>query len=323
MCLVAGAWPLTPYSIVEVWLGAAGIFAAMAVGVVPLGHVRGVRHAVLGISVVVGAVLLAACRTVEGLVLTSLGLVVASQFAAYAYPFRQLRVVVPGIVAGLTVGMVVSPVSFSPTMWIVLVTTVVVSAGAFGYVLEMLRWSSTTDDLTGALTRRLFQQMLQREIDQVRSDGGAVCVVAVDLDAFKSLNDTHGHAAGDAALVRLVDAWRQVLHGRDAIARTGGDEFAVLLTGTDESRGAAAVAAARALTDVPWSAGIACLRVTDRGIVVGVPDGAEIGSPVRTIDADALLARADDQLYLAKSRDRRRRQGDKAGDTISPAPAAW
>ena len=339
MCLISGVWPLTPSSIVEVWRTAAGIFAAMALGMVLLGRVPGVRHVVVVVSVTTGAVLLAACQTVEGLVLTSLGLVVASQFAAYAYPFRQLRVVIPGIVVALTVGMLASPVPFAPTVWVVLVTTVAVSAGTFGYLLELLRWSSTTDDLTGALTRRLFQQMLEREIDQVRSEGGALCVVAVDLDAFKHLNDTHGHAAGDAALVRLVDSWRQVLHGRDAIARTGGDEFAVLLTEADEARGAAVVATVRALTDVRWSAGVVCLRSADHGTMVRVvgsaggtepagddgpvgDEGRSGGIPAGDLDAEALLARADDQLYRAKARDRRRRHDDAVSE-IRSAPSVW
>jgi diguanylate cyclase (GGDEF)-like protein len=88
---------------------------------------------------------------------------------------------------------------------------------------------SRTDPLTGALNRRGFEERLAAELDDARRHARCASLVLLDLDEFKLVNDTRGHAAGDELLVWVVAALGAALRDRDAIGRLGGDEFAVLL----------------------------------------------------------------------------------------------
>ena len=85
------------------------------------------------------------------------------------------------------------------------------------------------DSLTGLANRRTFEAELQREWTLTNRDGVNSYVVVADLDGFKAINDTHGHAIGDAALRHVAHAMRSITRATDVVARVGGDEFAVLL----------------------------------------------------------------------------------------------
>lgn len=98
-----------------------------------------------------------------------------------------------------------------------------------GRMQEHLVIQAATDPLTGALNRRALQVRLDQERARVQVDGGSFALVTFDLDHFKLLNDTHGHAAGDATLIGVVTSARQLLRPIDAIARLGGEEFCLLL----------------------------------------------------------------------------------------------
>ncbi len=100
-----------------------------------------------------------------------------------------------------------------------------------------LRRLADTDPLTGALARRRFLEVCAR--DWPRRPGQRACLLMLDLDRFKLVNDSHGHAAGDAALIAFVAACRSALRSLDAVGRLGGEEFAVLLVETDPADGAA------------------------------------------------------------------------------------
>jgi diguanylate cyclase (GGDEF)-like protein len=142
-----------------------------------------------------------------------------------------------------------------------------------------------TDPLTGAANRRGFGERLAALT--ARPDEPLVLAM-LDLDHFKRWNDAHGHAAGDALLQDCVRAWRELLRGRDHLARWGGEEFAVLLDRCSREEAVVVVERLRAATPhgVTCSAGIA------------VWDGAESG--------DALFRRADKALYSAKAEGRDR-----------------
>jgi diguanylate cyclase (GGDEF)-like protein/putative nucleotidyltransferase with HDIG domain len=100
---------------------------------------------------------------------------------------------------------------------------------------------SRTDWLTGALNRRGFEERLEIELADARRRGAPLALALIDLDHFKEINDTRGHAAGDELLCWVVGSLREGLRARDTIGRLGGDEFALLLD--DDDAGARATVA--------------------------------------------------------------------------------
>jgi len=89
------------------------------------------------------------------------------------------------------------------------------------------------DPLTGLFNRQQMQHLLERECDRHQRSGTGFCVALIDLDHFKSVNDTHGHPVGDEVLVNFAKAAQTVLRTTDVICRWGGEEFLVLLVDTD------------------------------------------------------------------------------------------
>jgi diguanylate cyclase (GGDEF)-like protein len=146
-----------------------------------------------------------------------------------------------------------------------------------------LRLAAATDPLTGLLNRRAFEQRCGQELARARRTGEAFAALLIDVDHFKNINDRHGHAAGDEALVELARALTRELREVDSVARIGGDEFAVLLPGTGAAEVRATAERLIARADVTISVGAA---------VYGV-DGHTI---------DELARAADAALYEAKGR---------------------
>jgi diguanylate cyclase (GGDEF)-like protein len=162
-----------------------------------------------------------------------------------------------------------------------------------------LRRASLTDALTGWLNRRALHDIARREFRRARRTGTPLFFITFDLDHFKSVNDRYGHGIGDIALCHVTALSAQALRGYDALFRTGGEEFAVLVGGGS-------------MADV---AGIA-QRL--RELVAGTPlqtQGLEITMTVSVglaaaRDGDAqwedVLRRADEALYHAKQHGRNR-----------------
>jgi diguanylate cyclase (GGDEF)-like protein len=164
-----------------------------------------------------------------------------------------------------------------------------------------LRALARNDHLTGLLTRREMDRLLGEEIVRSQRYGHPVSLVLVDLDYFKQVNDTYGHAAGDAALRWVAAMVIQCARDTDRAARYGGDELAILLPETDDL--GAAVLAERLrgrvagsrfpLPDGALSGGDGFLSLT-LSIGVSSLSGAADGT------AGDLVARADAALYQAK-----------------------
>ena len=97
---------------------------------------------------------------------------------------------------------------------------------------------SRTDALTGAMNKFAFQEFTEAELERVRRYPHPLSIAYIDLDNFKAVNDTHGHAEGDRVLKTVVEALQTVMRKTDAVARLGGDEFAVVMieTNPDEVR---------------------------------------------------------------------------------------
>jgi len=145
-----------------------------------------------------------------------------------------------------------------------------------------LREESRTDLLTGLANRRRWEELAPLELARALRHGHPLSVVYLDLDDFKALNDTKGHAAGDAVLQSVARRWRQLVRAPDLLARVGGDEFAVLLGGPDEAeaRAAANRLIEAAAPDAVVSAGVAQWRTSET--------------------LTDLSARADADLYASK-----------------------
>ncbi|MEQ9337011.1 MAG: diguanylate cyclase, partial [Miltoncostaeaceae bacterium] len=105
---------------------------------------------------------------------------------------------------------------------------------------------ATTDALTGLANHRAFQERLRTEVARAHRYQRPLAVVVFDLDGFKLVNDTHGHAAGDRALAEVAGRLRSLARPGDVLARTGGDEFAWILPETDSMGGYSAAERARA-----------------------------------------------------------------------------
>jgi diguanylate cyclase (GGDEF)-like protein len=148
---------------------------------------------------------------------------------------------------------------------------------------------AATDGLTGLPNRRSLDQLLNAQLAMAQREGRPFSVLMLDLDHFKAVNDTHGHAVGDAVLRGFAQRIQAQLRRSDVCARYGGEEFCVVLPGTADAlaldageRLRRAVAGAPLAPKVPVtvSVGVATWRAGD--------------------DAAALLARADEALYTAK-----------------------
>jgi diguanylate cyclase (GGDEF)-like protein len=156
-----------------------------------------------------------------------------------------------------------------------------------------LRRSARMDALTGLPNRALYGDLLAGALARLERHGGMVCVMYLDIDDFKIINDTLGHGAGDDILVELGRRLTSVLRPTDTLARFGGDEFVILCEDLG-SVGEAEHLAARmvAATTEPW-------EIQGRFMSVHVSIGLAMTDSART-EASALLGDADAVMYLAK-----------------------
>lgn len=155
---------------------------------------------------------------------------------------------------------------------------------------DRLHVQADTDPLTGLANRRAFAAQLAVAIEESRREGQPLCVVTIDLDHFKAVNDLHGHGTGDLALQHVAERIRLMARGNDTIARLGGDEFAWILPETP-----LATAAERA-GFLRERIGGAPIANTDLAITASL--GVTHLAPGD--DSGALLARSDAALYEAK-----------------------
>lgn len=170
---------------------------------------------------------------------------------------------------------------------------------------EKLERMAQTDPLTGACNRRRFMEVARRELARAGRYDNPLSLVVMDVDYFKRINDTYGHAFGDDVLKAVVAACMEALRENDVFGRVGGEEFAVVCV---ETTGEEAVQVAqrlrRRLTNLPLETSRTPLRVTASFGVASRREGDE--------RLKELFQRADEALYRAKAAGRNRVAEEKA-----------
>ncbi len=207
--------------------------------------------------------------------------------AVYAFYFYRLPIAAleaAWIAAAAALGQALTSEGGFPLFrWMMITATSVMAGLAVRQLVVQVQALADRDALTGVFTRRKYHDEIERELSRARRTGRAVCLLMLDLDNFKEMNDDRGHVQGDKHLRETAQAWLGALRAADTLARFGGEEFVVILPETDLARGREAADRLRAAVPAgeTASAGVAQW------------DGSE--SSVQ------LLARSDKALYAAKA----------------------
>lgn len=200
----------------------------------------------------------------------------------YVFPLWQgiVHVVIIAVFSGIA--LITVHGAIGSTVWLNVVGTNIVAAVIVGILAQRNRKLARIDTLTGAFNRLEWDEAVAREIKRANRFGHDVSLAYLDLDHFKTINDTQGHAAGDRLLQQLSRAARRQLRREDIFARVGGDEFALLLPNCPPDKAIRIVE--RMSEYLPegctLSAGVACHRDQE--------------------SEESLKQRADQALYSAK-----------------------
>ncbi|MFL5388546.1 MAG: GGDEF domain-containing protein [Myxococcales bacterium] len=162
---------------------------------------------------------------------------------------------------------------------------------------ERLHALATRDELTGLFNRRAVMERLDDELARASSEGGQLCVLLVDVDHFKHLNDDRGHLTGDEVLREIGARLGRIVGEKGAVGRYGGDELIAILPGCDSASAVALAQKMREEAAIPVATRVGPLSVT-------ASIGCGVYAPGK--DATILIANADVALYRAKAAGRNR-----------------
>ena len=159
---------------------------------------------------------------------------------------------------------------------------------------EQLEHQAFHDPVTNLPNRALFNERVRHALARSRREQHALAIIFLDLDDFKTINDSLGHAAGDQVLLEVAKRLSTTIRVSDTAARFGGDEFAILLEDTQSPQEAADISEriVEALTSQ--------LLVEDKEIIVQASLGISVADYDSTLDADQLISNADAAMYIAK-----------------------
>ena len=233
--------------------------------------------------------------------------------AAVGFSLRGVRAVwrAESVTSEMVADSTVNVVSAMGYMAIALTFHATLLGIVVGRILSDLRYRSRHDGLTGLLNRRAMEEALLSQMQRSRRTGEPFTVLMLDLDHFKTINDCHGHAAGDRALKHTAAALKAELREVDAVGRFGGEEFLVVMPGaTVETALPVAERLRTALISDPPSIDDATLLLSAS---IGIAQWREPAE-----EPSRLLMRADAALYNAKVRGRDRVVVDPSdGDSIA------
>lgn len=219
-------------------------------------------------------------------------------FAAYASVFLARRLVVTylAVAGALYLGALITHWRAAlATQWTLNMIAITIPCVVISTLVGRLRVQARHDALTGLPNRRRLEELLAVQVNMGRREGWPFCIAAIDLDGLTQVNDKDGRAAGDQLLRATTRGWLHVLRSTDSLARTGDDEFVLVLPGSELDEALGVVQRLRdEVPSVRFSAGI--VSWSDHSI-------------------DELLRRADAGLYAAK------KMG--GGLTVSDPTAGW
>lgn len=284
-CLAFSAWPPSPGTPVLLCfvVGMVTLFwAVLTFTVAPSMGPRGLELSLLGLTLG-GTTITATAATPVGcigpLLVLMAGIPAMTEILPRRGAWRQALLALAFWVAAM-----VLPSASMIDWYFVAIAVVVVPLETQVCVrmVERMNDLGLSDPLTGVLNRNglAMQAPVGRSL-AVRA-GLPTTVVAIDLDMFKAYNDEHGHPAGDRLLVELTEAWYAELREADVLARTGGDEFVVVLPGTSPEEAAPLLERMSERSPCEWTAGVAVWE--------------------RDVDLQAAVTAADAVLYAAKRR---------------------
>ena len=225
-------------------------------------------------------------------------------YVAYFFSTRQAAMQL-AFMAGAYLGVLLAttPLHSVAAAWLTLVGILFPAAGVLRAVrdgvtelVNRLSDAALTDTLTGLRNRLALDRELHAEVERTEASGESLSIVVGDLDYFKSVNDRLGHRAGDKALVRAGQMLLRHRRGRDCIARTGGEEFTILMPGATEHEAYLVAEAIRNAVEHEFRNDPAVLTFS-----FGVATFPHHGD-----SADAVLEAADQALYAAKALGRNR-----------------
>jgi diguanylate cyclase (GGDEF)-like protein len=232
-------------------------------------------------GVLAASSLVAEAGTIGGMMVAAFAYPWIAIYAAHFFPRRVVNTLGLFVSIAFAGGLALDGLPHPGIYWFVVAATVWSICVVLGGLSEGLRHQVGTDQLTGALNRTGFVTAALRERAIADRTGASLVIAAIDLDDFKRINDSAGHAAGDRLLSTLTSDWRARMRPGDILARHGGDEFVLLLPSTSELEAEAALARLRCGEPlVDWSVGLSEWR--------------------RGEDLSVALARADTRLYEAK-----------------------
>jgi GGDEF domain-containing protein len=210
---------------------------------------------------------------------------------------RCSRAVALAFVVAIGIGLSIGHRHDPLGQWAIYAAALALMVEVVGARAARLHHSAITDPLTGLLDRQGLWEAAGRAVRRCRRDGSPLTVVHVDLDEFKLVNDSFGHAEGDRLLRACATSWTPVIGPDDLLARVGGDEFLLVLPGSDRADAERLVERLRFRSPAGWSHGSARLREDE--------------------SLEDCLLRADTALYAAKD-DRARRRRPVRGTRLAP-----
>jgi diguanylate cyclase (GGDEF)-like protein len=283
-CAAFAAWPPDPGTPTNVLVGAAVALSAGALLVwllIPRWSRRliDVWVAMLAIGIC-GAAYYGASASNQ--LAAALALTLLTGYCGYFLPLGRMVFQVALMVTLFVAVTILSPQLASPLYAAIVVVTLIALAWMVSRLASLLATAAVRDPLTGVLNRRGLIEAAALVHAVILRTERHISVVAIDLNDFKGYNDKHGHLAGDRLLVDLTASWSGVLRSADILARTGGDEFIIVLADTDAAAAHGLLARLHEANKAQWSA--------------GVVEWPRSGTFTDT------LHKADQALYLAKAR---------------------